>query len=286
MEGGAGVPAVARLAYLAEQAEAQLAGVDQLILAGAGAPVAFFAYPGRGSELSPADGVITQLADPTQDAARALEQLAALVAPQAEPIVSELAGQAAGAEAADSAPLTVRNLATTIAATLPEHAIVVDEANTSGIGLPAALAGAPRHSLLALTGGAIGQGLPVATGAAVAAPDRRVVCVEADGSALYTIQALWTQAREQLDVTTVLVNNGSYAVLRMELARVGAGAAGERAGAMLSLADPTPDFTAISQGLGVPAVRVTTAGELRDALVRAHATPGPRLIEAMVPAIA
>ena len=231
MEGGAGVPAVARLAYLAEQAEAQLAGVDQLILAGAGAPVAFFAYPGRGSELSPADGVITQLADPTQDAARALEQLAALVAPQAEPIVSELAGQAAGAEAADSAPLTaVRNLATTIAATLPEHAIVVDEANTSGIGLPAALAGAPRHSLLALTGGAIGQGLPVATGAAVAAPDRRVVCVEADGSALYTIQALWTQAREQLDVTTVLVNNGSYAVLRMELARVGAGRPGSGPG--------------------------------------------------------
>jgi acetolactate synthase-1/2/3 large subunit len=281
MECGAGRPAVPRLAYLAEQADAQLAGVDQLILAGARSPVSFFAYPGRGSDLVPDGCAVTQLADQAQDVQTALEQLASLVAPRTEPVLSPAAAEQAG-----PGPLTVQNLATAIAATLPAHAIVVDEANTSGIALPAALAGAARHSLLTLTGGAIGQGLPVATGAAVAAPDRRVVCIEADGSAMYTIQALWTQAREQLDVTTVLLNNSSYAILRIELSRVRAGPAGDRAASMLSLANPTPDFTGISRGLGVAATRVTTADELQDALREAHATPGPRLIEAIVPAIA
>src|SRR5207302_5380868 len=154
-------------------------------------------------------------------------------------------------------------------ASLPEHAIISDEANTSGFALPMALAAAPRHTLLTLTGGAIGQGLPAATGAAVAAPDRPVLSLEADGSALYTIQALWTQAREGLDVTTVLINNAAYAILRMELARTAAessGTAGPRASRMLDLSGPTPDFTRISTGLGVPAARVTTAVELTGAL--------------------
>jgi acetolactate synthase I/II/III large subunit len=175
-----------------------------------------------------------------------------------------------------------------VAASLPEHAIVSDEANTSGFALPTALAAAPRHSLLTLTGGSIGQGLPVATGAAVAAPDRPVLCLEADGSALYTIQALWTQAREQLDVTTVLINNAAYAILRMELARTEAteaGTVGERASRMLDLSGPTPCFTEISAGLGVPATRVTTAEDLDAALRRAYAEPGPHLIEAVVPPV-
>ena len=120
---------------------------------------------------------------------------------------------------AEPGPLTAISLANTVAASLPEHAIIADEANTSGFALPMALAAAPRHTLLTLTGGSIGQGLPAATGAAIAAPDRPVLCLEADGSALYTIQALWTQAREQLNVTTVLINNAAYAILRMELAR-------------------------------------------------------------------
>jgi len=281
MECGAGLPAVPRLAYLAELADAQLAGTEDLVLAGARSPVSFFAYPGRSSDLVPDGCSVTELADKAQDAETALEQLASLVAPRAEPVLAQ-----AATEPAAPGPLTVQSLAAAVAATLPEHAIVVDEANTSGIALPAALAGAARHSLLTLTGGAIGQGMPVATGAAVAAPDRRVVCIEADGSALYTIQALWTQAREQLDVTTVVLNNSSYAILRMELARVGAGLAGDQAARMLSLADPTPDFVQISRGLGVPAARATTAEELQDALGRARAGPGPQLIEAIVPAIA
>jgi acetolactate synthase I/II/III large subunit len=280
MERGAGLPSVDRLAYLAEQAEDQLRGVGNLILAGARSPVAFFAYPGRSSDLVPADCAIAVLAEQDQDAEAALEQLADQVAAGTQPVLT-----APAVRPVAPGPLTAISLANTIAASLPEGAIVADEANTSGFALPQALTGAPRHSLLTLTGGAIGQGLPVATGAAVAAPDRPVLCLEADGSALYTIQALWTQAREQLNVTTVLLNNAAYAILRMELARTAAGQAGERAARMLDLSGPTPDFTAISTGLGVPAVRVTTAEDLDTELRRAYAEPGPHLIEAIVPPV-
>ena len=289
MERGAGVPVVDRLAYLAEQAEAQLAGLDHLILAGARAPVSFFAYPGRASDLVPAGCSVTVLADHGQDVEAALEELADQVAAGVSPVVAEavlpLAAEPGPPSSAEPGPLNAISLANTIAASLPKHAIVVDEANTSGFALPRALARAPRHTLLTLTGGSIGQGLPAATGAAIAAPDRPVLSLEADGSALYTIQALWTQAREQLDVTTVLINNAAYAILRMELARTAAGQAGERAARMLDLSGPTPDFTQISTGLGVPATRVTTAEELDRALRLAYAEPGPHLIEAIVPPV-
>jgi acetolactate synthase-1/2/3 large subunit len=137
---------------------------------------------------------------------------------------------------------------------------------------------------LCLTGGAIGQGLPVATGAAVAAPDRRVVALQADGSALYTIQSLWTQAREGLDVTTVLYNNRSYSVLNMELNRVGA-EPGPKAKEMLDLHRPDIDFVALASGLGVAATRAETAEEFAEQLERSFAEPGPTLIEALVPPI-
>jgi acetolactate synthase I/II/III large subunit len=280
MERGAGLPAVDRLAYLAEQAEAQLAGLRHLILAGARSPVAFFAYPGRLSDLVPAGCAVTVLAGDGQDAEAGLELLADRAAAGASPVRA-----AASRPAVEPGPLTAVSLATTIAASLPEHAIVSDEAITSGFALPQALAGAPRHSLLTLTGGSIGQGLPVATGAAVAAPGRPVLSLEAEGSALYTIQALWTQAREQLDVTTVLINNAAYAVLRLELSRTAAGQAGPRAARMLDLSGPTPDFTEISAGLGVPATRVATAEDLDRALRRAYSEPGPHLIEAIVPSV-
>ncbi len=287
MERGAGVPTVDRLAYLAEQAEAQLAGLDHLILAGARAPVSFFAYPGRASDLVPAGCSVTVLADHDQDVEAALDLLADQVAPGVSPVVADagLPPGEPGSPPGEPGPLTAISLANTIAASLPEHAIVVDEANTSGFALPMALARAPRHTLLTLTGGSIGQGLPAATGAAIAAPDRPVLSLEADGSALYTIQALWTQAREQLNVTTVLINNAAYAILRMELARTAAGQPGERASRMLDLSNPTPDFTQISTGLGVPATRVTTAAELDRALRVAYVEPGPHLIEAIVPPV-
>ena len=221
MERGAGVPGVDRLAYLAEQAEAQLAGVEHLILAGARSPVSFFAYPDRASDLAPPGCTVTVLAEPDQDVEAALETLADQVAAGTTALT-----EAAPPLPAEPGPLDAISLANTVAASLPEHAIISDEANTSGFALPMALAAAPRHTLLTLTGGSIGQGMPVATGAAVAAPDRPVLSLEADGSALYTIQALWTQARERLNVTTVLINNAAYAVLRMELARTAAGRAG------------------------------------------------------------
>lgn len=280
LERGVGVPAVDRLGYLAEQAEHQLSGVQNLVLVGARWPVSFFAYPGKKSDLVPEGAHVETLADGSHDVTRALEDLAAAVAAGVEPVLQALAlpEEPAG-------ELTVQTLAAALAVTIPEDAIVVDEANTSGFMIPSATAGSPRHDVLTLTGGAIGQGMPVATGAAVAAPDRAVINVQADGSALYTIQSLWTQAREQLNVTTVLVNNGAYAILRMELQRVGAATPGPRAMDMLDLSRPDMNFTEISRGLGVPAVRVSTAEALVAELRRALAEPGPHLIEAMVPPI-
>ena len=176
IEGGAGLPRVQRLAYFPDQADKQMAGIRQLILIGARSPVAFFGYPGRGGDLVPEECVVTALADRSQDTEAALEELAARVAAGTEPVVSEAGqeGPRAGQPEPADEPLTAFNLAGVLAASLPDQAIVVDEGNTSSLGLPTALAGAARHSLLCLTGGAIGMGLPVATGAAVAAPDRPV----------------------------------------------------------------------------------------------------------------
>jgi len=174
-------------------------------------------------------------------------------------------------------------LAAAIGATLPEDTIVVDEGNTAGLFVSGATAGAPPHDWLTLTGGAIGYGIPAATGAAVGAPERRVLCLEADGSAMYTLQALWTQAREGLSVTTVLLANRSYAILNMELQRVGANAGGPKARRMLDLTEPDLDFVSLARGLGVAATRVETAEALTRALEASYAEPGPTLIEAALP---
>jgi acetolactate synthase I/II/III large subunit len=161
--------------------------------------------------------------------------------------------------------------------------VVSDEANTAGLWVSGATAGAPRHDWMTLTGGSIGQGLPVATGAAVACPDRKVLCLEADGSAMYTLQALWTQAREELDVTTVVFNNRSYAILNLELSRVGAERPGPKALGMLDLSRPDLDFVSLAAGMGVEAARATTADELVVRLERAIAEPGPHVVEAVLP---
>jgi acetolactate synthase-1/2/3 large subunit len=279
-ERGAGIPLVDRLAYLAEFAAAQLDGTRHLILAGAQPPVSFFAYPGKPSVLTPAGCQVHVLAEPGDDIAGGLEALADLVGPGVPPIA-----QAAGRPGLPTGDLTAQTAAAAIGSLLPEGAIVSDEAATSGIFLPGATAGAPPHDWLTLTGGAIGQGLPVATGAAVACPDRPVLALQADGGAMYTISALWTQAREGLDITTVIFSNRSYAILGMELNRVGADAAGEKARGLLSLDRPPLDFTALATGMGVPATRATTAEEFTAQLRNALAEPGPHLIEAVVPAL-
>jgi acetolactate synthase-1/2/3 large subunit len=278
-ERGAGLPAVERLAYVPELCSVQLQGLKHLVLVDTKAPVSFFAYPGKNSYLVPDGCEVHELAGPAEDVVGSIEALAeALGAGQAaaelqEPAVPER----------PTGELTAETVCQAIGAVLPEGAIISDESNTSGVPLAASTAGAPRHDLLALTGGAIGQGLPVAVGAAVACPDRPVLALEADGSALYTIQSLWTMAREQLDVTVVLFNNRSYAILNVELARVGAKNAGPEAKAQLDLSRPNVDFVELAKGFGVPASRADSAEGFTAALERAIAEPGPHLIEAVVP---
>ena len=211
LERGAGLPAIERLGYLAEFTMAQLAGTRHLVLVDARSPVSFFAYPDKPSDLVPEGCDVHVLAGPSDDVVGALAALAEVVGAPAD------AASLAPASRPDlpTGALTAEAVANALGALLPEGAIVSDEANTSGLWAPAATAGAPRHDWLTLCGGAIGQGLPVATGAAVACPDRKVVALEADGSAMYTLQALWTQAREGLDVTTLILNNRSYAILNL-----------------------------------------------------------------------
>ncbi|MBS0508639.1 MAG: acetolactate synthase large subunit [Proteobacteria bacterium] len=279
MERGAGLPAVERIAYLAEMAGVQLAGLEHLILVDAKAPVSFFAYPGKDSCLVPGGCRVHTLATPAQDACASLDKLVvALGAQQASPRLQppQRPGRPRG-------PLTAPKVCKAVGQLLPEGAIVIDEAITSGLMLGAMTAGAPRHDLLTLTGGAIGQGLPNAVGAAIACPGRPVIALIGDGTAMYTIQALWSMARENLHVVSVIFNNASYSVLNVELARVGAQQGGAKAQAQLNLAAPRLNFAQLAQGMGVHAVRTRDAEEFCQALEYALATPGPHLIEALVP---
>jgi acetolactate synthase-1/2/3 large subunit len=281
LQRGAGLPSVERLAYFAELATVQLGRIKHLILVDAKAPASFFAYPGKQSYLVPDGCQVHQLVGDSGDVVSSLDTLverlgAARVTPKLQQPFRPKPPTGA---------LTAEKVCQAIGAVLPERAIISDEAQTSGLTLATHTRGAPRHDVLTLTGGAIGQGLPVAVGAAVACPDRPVLALQGDGSAMYTIQALWTMAREQLDVTVIVFNNRSYAILNIELERVGAGAAGARAKSLLDLADPNLDFVYIGHGMGVPSVRVATGQEFTAALERALAEPGPHLIEAVVPSV-
>ena len=278
LERGAGRVPVERLGYLAEFTQMQLDGVQHLVLVDAKAPVSFFAYPGKPGDLVPPGCEVHTLATGTNDVVGALEALAEELG-----ATGEGPPQASNRPERPAGPLNAETLAAAIGALLPEGAIVADEGNTTGLFVSGATAGAPPHDWLCLTGGSIGFGLPVATGAAVACPDRPVLCLEADGSAMYTIQALWTQAREGLDVTTVIHANRSYAILELEMSRVGAEGAGPRAHAMFDLSQPPLDFVSIATGLGVPAGRAETAEDLTTQLEKALAEPGPHLIEAILP---
>jgi acetolactate synthase-1/2/3 large subunit len=269
-------PAIPRLAYLAESAVAQLEGCGAMLLAGARSPVSFFAYPGLPGDLVPAGAAVFDVGGPGDDAVAALDAIAKAVG------AASWRGDERTPTEPPAGPLNAHSIAATVAAWLPEGAIVIDEAVSSALPLPPALAAAAPHDYLTLPGGAIGYGLPAATGAACACPDRPVVCMEADGSAAYTITALWTQAREQLDVTTVIYDNRSYAILRFELGRVEAGEPGPLAADLLDLSRPDLDFVKIAEGFGVSARRVTSTGELAAALRAAASEPGPHLIDAVM----
>ena len=275
---GAGIPAVERIPYFPEKAQPLLAEFENLILVEARQPVSFFGYPGIRSTLAPDNCDFHVLASEVADGPGALEWLAdELGAPPAE------SPSAPPPELPRGESLSVSAVGQTVGALLPEGAIVSDEAVSSAESIWPHLAGAAMHDHLPVTGGSIGQGLPVAVGAALAQPFRKVVALEADGSGLYTPQALWTMARERLDVTVVILANRRYRILDIEMQRTGAGAPGPRAEEMIDLTDPVPDWTRLSRGFGVEAVRAATADEFIREFEAAMTQRGPRLIEAVLP---
>lgn len=274
LERGAGLPSPAKLAYVPEMSAEQLAGHDVIVLAGAREPVTFFGYRGMPSSLSPAGARLVYLAGQDEDA------VAGLVGLAAELDASAAAAPAGSPPQRPTGALDLTALGAAVAAAQPEGAVVVDESNTSGVAYFPAAAAAPPHTCLSLTGGAIGFGPPVATGAAVAFPDRPVINFQADGSALYTVQALWTQAREGLDVTTVICANGDYRILRYELGKLGVDRSGPAAAGLTDLGRPPVDWVSLADGFGVPGRRAETAEELNDALAVALTEPGPHLVQA------
>ena len=275
---GAGRVAIERIQYPVDIALQQLGSVRHLVLLGAQIPVAFFAYPNKPSVLIPDSCEVTELADMAADHLAVLTALCdELDAWNAEPVTQPL-----NKPELMTGALTPEAVASALGNLMPENAIIADESITAGRGFMPFTQGAAPHDWLALTGGSIGIGMPYATGAAIACPDRKVICTEGDGSGMYTLQALWTQAREGCDVVNVIFANRSYAILRHELANVGAENPGRKAIDMLSLDRPALDWVAMARGMGVDGVRVDDAEGFNKALARAIAEPGPHLIEAVM----
>ena len=278
LERGAGTPPVEQLLYPVDANAELLKGVRSLVVCGTHAPVNFFAYPGKPSVPTRPDIHVQELADETMDLAFVLNGLADRLGAHSEavaPVELALPERPEGALSAASAGAL-------IARAMPENAIVVNEAVTSGAPITTATRTGPRHDWLITMGGAIGQCLPCATGAAVACPDRKVLALTGDGSAMYTLQSLWTMARERLDVTVIVFANRGYQILHGELANLGVTQVGRNARAMFDVEDPTLDWVALAEGHGVPGTRATTIDEMEAALDEALAAPGPRLIEVVL----
>lgn len=278
LQRGAGRVAVQRLPYFAEPATEALAAFEQVILLGAPAPVSFFAYPEVEGWLTPEAATLIMLAEATEDIDSAVNDLgAALDTSALQPEVEKRTMHTVSDDA-----LTPETIGQILSNEMPENTIVSDEGNTCGLGIYQHTATAAAHDWLTLTGGAIGQGLPVALGAALACPARKVVALEADGSSMYTLQALWSMAREDADVTVVLINNRSYAILNIELARVGADAPNAKTLSMLDLSNPDMDFASMARGMGVVASQARTSAEFAEQFAAAMRTRGPRLIEVIL----
>ena len=275
VERGAGRASIERVPYPVDQAVAALAGLKHLVMIGATAPVGFFAYPGKPGRMQPPDCSVHVLARPEQDLGDALARLAEALG------AAPATGAAKARPEAARGAVTAEGFAQTIAALLPEGAIVVDESVSFGRALFPTTQGAAPHDWLQLTGGAIGEGIPMATGAAVAAPGRRVVNLQADGSAMYSLQGLWTQARERLDVTTVILSNRSYAILLGEYQGVGANP-GRTAMDMMDLGNPDLDWPGLARAMGVEGARATTLDAFADLFAQANAGSGPFLIELVI----
>jgi acetolactate synthase I/II/III large subunit len=276
--GGRALPRLERLPYAVDASLAMLAEADTLVLAGSVEPIGFFGYPGRPAQLKPPGASLLTLAEPRDDVPGALAALAEAVGARVDAGLGP--GAAPAAPVADPAgPLDTASIAAAIAVTLPEHAIVVDEAVSTGRGFGPAMASAAPHDWLQGMGGAIGYGLPCAVGAALGAPGRPVLALEGDGSAMYTLQALWTMARESLPIVVLVFANRAYRILQGELRGVGARISGHKAADMLSLDRPALDWLALARGHGVPAVAVDDAAALAAALQRGFDSRAPCLIE-------
>ncbi len=279
LQRGIGRVPVERLPYFGEQAAEFLQDLDALVIVGSKAPVSFFAYPGKPSFLAPQKAQIRTLADVRTHALDALTRLAdALDAPEAPTVL-----QSGVTHDLEQGPMNMFEMGKVIANHLPEQAIVSDEGATNSMGAFVLTGYAAPHDWLMLTGGAIGQGLPLAIGAAVACPDRKVLALQADGSAMYTVQSLWTMVRENLDVTVVLLNNSSYAILNIEMERVGITHPTEKAKSLLDLGNPTIDWVSIAVGMGMEAHRAETVADFDALFATAMTTRGPRLIEVILP---
>ena len=276
VERGRGRHPVNRIPYPVDQSVALLSTYAQVILVGTPKPVIFFAYPNKPGTPVPPDARLHVLTRPEHDQAQALAALAGELG-DPPPVPHAAAGRAE----LGRGKITSEAFAATLATLMPENAIIADESVTFGRAFfPATHHSAP-HDWLNVTGGAIGGGIPLATGAAVAAPDRRVINLQADGSAMYTIQGLWTQARERLDVTTVIFSNRKYQILIGELANVGANP-GRTAMDMLDLGNPDLDFVRIGEGMGVPGARAATMEEFNDLFAQSLLRKGPFLIECVI----
>jgi len=276
IERGAGIVQVTRVPYVVELALNTLKDVKQMVLVGAKAPVSFFAYPDKPSVLTPEGCTITKLAATEDDIEAALEALAAEVGALNTPPADVAPAKR---PALPSGNFTLDGIGQVVGALLPESAIVVDESVTSGRGFHPFTVGAPPHDWLSNMGGSIGFGMPVAIGCAVACPDRKVIALEGDGSGMYTLQSLWTMARESLDITILVFANRSYNILKGELANVGAGNPGRKAIDMLTLDRPDLDWCALAKGHGVESGRATNLDELAKELKRGLASKGPYLVE-------
>ncbi|MDX7986543.1 acetolactate synthase large subunit [Xenorhabdus sp. 12] len=279
LQRGAGRVAVERLPYFAEQVLESLQGVDLLVLVGAKPPVSFFAYPDKPGWLTPEGCTLSVLSHPHENGRSALSSLVeALGAAKDLPAATKLSVP----EFSRTGALDARSVIQAVARHMPENAILVDESVSSGFPHYGITASAVPHDYLNLTGGAIGSMMAVSIGAAVVCPDRKVITLVGDGSAMYTLQSLWTQAREKLDVTTVILANRGYKVLHNELIRVGAAQEGIKAHSMIELTNPHIDWVSLARGMGVEAVRVELHAGFEDAFLSAMRHQGPRLIEAVI----
>lgn len=278
LEGGAGRFKIARLPYFPEQVAEVLEGTEQIIIVGAQTPVSFFAYPEIPNYLVPEGCSVDVLSTPIEDSVAALHALAEAV---------NTSNYADGERKLSRPDLHTGNSSAlavwaALAHYMPDEAIIVDEAATSGLGSETYLDQAPPHDYLQLTGGSIGMGLPLSLGASIACPDRKVICAHGDGGAMYTVQALWTQAREQCDVVNIIFNNQKYMILQLEIMRVGVENVGPKALDMFDLARPSIDWVRLAESMGVHAMKAVTAEEINQAVSHCMRNKGPHLIEVMI----